>query len=213
MPAVVAVLNTKGGSGKSTLATHLARGLQLQGGRSVLIVDSDPQGSARDWSRMQTDHAGMPGVVGIDRPVLEREIRKIAGGFDVVVIDGAARLQEMSVSALKASDLVLIPVQPSPLDVWAVSGLIELIQERQQITDGRPRAAFVISRQITGTNLANEARGVMEGFGLPVLEGRTAQRVAYAEALATGSTVLDEAPSGKAAGEIETITRNVLDLL
>lgn len=205
---VIAVLNSKGGSGKSTLATNLARSIQLRG-KDVLLVDSDPQGTARDWRDMQ-DEEDFPPVVGMDRATLHKDLKKVSDSFDHIVIDGAARLQEIVASAVKASDLVLIPVQPSAADLWATEGLIELIQTRQQVTGGKPRAAFVVSRQIVGTTLAGEIGDVLEEYGVPMLEGRTSQRVAYTEALNLGLSVLDLNGAEKAANEIRMITDEVL---
>ena len=134
MPAtVLAVLNPKGGSGKSTLATNLARALQLTG-RNVLVVDADPQGTARDWRQTAGDDVDLPPVFGVDRPTLEKDIPKVADGFDVVVIDGAAKAAPMSVSAVKAADVVLIPVQPSAADLWAASDLVSRLCVRTSST-------------------------------------------------------------------------------
>lgn len=208
MATVLAVLNPKGGSGKSTLATNLARALQL-GGRSVLVVDSDPQGTARDWRQTAGDDVDLPPVFGVDRPTLEKDIPKVSGAFDVVVIDGAAKAAPMSVSAVKAADVVLIPVQPSAADLWAASDLVDIIAARQSIMEGRPHAAFVVSRQISGTRLASGIQEVLDGYGLPVLAARTSQRVAYAEALAAGLSVVDYEPDGKAAQEILAIIAEI----
>ena len=203
MPHIIAVLNTKGGAGKSTIATNLARAFQ-QDGHSVLIVDSDPQGTARDWRETGGD-IDLPAVFGIDRPTLDIDLPKVAHAFDVILIDGAAKMTKMAVSAIKAADLVLIPVQPSAADLWAVNDLVDMIETRQQITDGRPRAVFVINRQILGTRLAGGVDDVLASYGLPVLESRTSQRVAYSEAMAAGLTVLDHEPEGKAADEIRSL--------
>jgi chromosome partitioning protein len=114
---VIAVLNQKGGSGKTTIATHLARALQLDG-HDVLLVDSDPQGSARDWAAVREDQP-VP-VVGLDRPTIDRDLKSIARK-EYVIIDGAPQAHDLAVSALKAAHFVLIPVQPSPYDIWATS--------------------------------------------------------------------------------------------
>lgn len=202
MTTTVALLNQKGGAGKTTLATHIAKGLQINGGK-VLLIDSDPQGSARDW-HAASDGNSLP-VVGIDRPTLDKDIPAIADGYNWIIIDGAPQAQDLAVSAIKAADLILIPVQPSPYDVWATSDLVDLIQQRQQITDGKPPAAFLISRQIQNTRLAADVREALDSYGLPILASCTSQRVAYANSATTGSTVMETNPGSAAATEIQNI--------
>ena len=96
---VIAVLNQKGGAGKTTIATHLARALQIAG-HKVLLIDSDPQGSARDWAAV--DEAQPLPVVGIDRPTIERDLKSIAP-HDFVVIDGAPQAADLAISAINIS--------------------------------------------------------------------------------------------------------------
>lgn len=206
---VVAVLNQKGGSGKTTIATQLARAFQLAG-HDVMLVDSDPQGSARDWAAASD---GNPVVtVGIDRPTLDRDVRKLSAG--VVVIDGAPQVADLAASAIKAADLVLIPVQPSPYDIWAAADLVELVKTRIEITDGKLRAGFVVSRAITGTILSRDIAGALEEYGLPVLDSVIHQRVDYPKTAAVGMTVLDQR-SVEAAGpaEIKALAREAGGLL
>ena len=202
---VIAVLNQKGGSGKTTLATTLARALQL-GGSEVLLVDSDPQGSARDWAAVREDNPTT--VVGIDRPTIDRDLKNIAEK-DYVVIDGAPQAADLAVSALKAANVILIPVQPSPYDIWATSDLVDLVKQRIEITEGRLKAAFVVSRAIKGTRIGSEVRAALEGYGLPVMEARITQRVSYPVTAADGRTVLDADPEGDAAKEIRTLVEEL----
>ena len=194
---VIAVLNQKGGSGKTTIATHLARALQLDGA-SVLLVDSDPQGSARDWAAVQDDNPVT--VVGIDRPTIDRDLKAI-GHKDFVVIDGAPQAADLAVSAIKAASFILIPVQPSPYDIWATADLVELVKQRIEVTDGKLQAAFVVSRAIKGTRIGAEITEALAGYGLPVLEPRTTQRVSYPGTAAAGTTILDAEPDGEGSAE------------
>lgn len=198
---VIAVLNQKGGSGKTTIATHLARALQLDGAE-VLLIDSDPQGSARDWAAVREDQPLT--VVGIDRPTIERDLKQIARK-DYVVIDGAPQAADLAVSAIKAASFVLIPVQPSPYDIWAAADLVELVKQRIEVTDGKLQAAFVVSRAIKGTKIGAEVAEALAGYGLPVLESRITQRVSYPGTAATGTTVLDIDPASDAAAEVRTL--------
>jgi len=206
---VIAVLNQKGGSGKTTIATHLARALQLDG-RDVLLVDSDPQGSARDWAAVRDDQP-VP-VVGIDRPTIDRDLKSLAKK-DFVVIDGAPQAADLAVSAIKAADFILIPVQPSPYDIWATSDLVDLVKQRIEVTDGKLRAAFVVSRAIKGTRIGEEVTQALEGYGLPILAARVTQRVSYPGTAASGTTVMDAEPNGDAAREIRALTEELMQKL
>lgn len=202
---VIAVLNQKGGAGKTTIATHLARAFQLDGA-DVLLVDSDPQGSARDWAAVREDQPLT--VIGIDRPTIERDLKAL-GKREIVVIDGAPQANELAVSAIKAADVILIPVQPSPYDIWAASELVDLVRARIEVTDGRLKAAFVISRAIKGTKLGNEVEEALAGYELPILDARITQRVGYPTSAASGITVLDTESDKDAANEIRALLESV----
>ncbi len=211
MAHIIAVLNPKGGAGKSTITSNLARNLQLAGA-NVLIADSDPQGTLRDW-RQADDQDIQPSVVGVDRPILHKDLPKVSASFDFVIIDGAAKIQEMVASSVKAADIVLIPIQPSAADVWGCRDLISLIKARQEVTDGKPKAFFIINRQIQNTNLANDIEEILKEFEIPVFKSRTCQRVIYAEALSAGTTVLDIEPNGTAAKEIDQLSEELKEMI
>ena len=202
---VIAVLNQKGGAGKTTIATHLARALQISGA-DVLLIDSDPQGRARDWAAVREEQP--LSVVGIDRPTIERDLKNIARK-DFVVIDGAPQAADLAVSAIKAANFILIPVQPSPYDIWATADLVDLVKQRIEVTDGKLRAAFVVSRAIKGTKIGSEITEALNGYGLPVLTTRITQRVGYPGSAAAGSTVLDLEPDSEAAREIIALANEV----
>jgi chromosome partitioning protein len=202
---VIAVLNQKGGAGKTTIATHLARALQLAG-RDVLLVDSDPQGSARDWAAVRDDQS-VP-VVGIDRPTIDRDLKSVVKK-EFVIIDGAPQAADLAVSAIKAANFILIPVQPSPYDIWATSDLVDLVKQRIEVTDGKLQAAFVVSRAIKGTRIGDEVTGALEGYGLPILKARITQRISYPTTAASGATVLDTEPHGDAAAEIRAVLEEI----
>lgn len=212
MATIIAILNSKGGSGKTTLATNIGGCLHKRG-YSVLLVDSDPQGSARDWHEAHPEGVDLPAVIGVDRPTLHKDVPAVAKTFDYVVIDGAAKLEEMTASAVRTADFVLIPVKHSGFDLWAVESLVDSINARRLVTDGKPAAAFVVSCQSQGSRLAKSVDDVLSGFKLPVLKARTSQRVAYEEAGGAGLTVLDLQGRDKAANEIEDITTELLELL
>lgn len=207
---IVSVLNQKGGAGKTTISINLARAMSLLGAGKVLLVDSDQQGSARDWN-INAD-GELLNVIGLDRPTIDKDIRSIAHTYDWIFIDGAPCLSNMVVSSIKCSDVVLIPVQPSPYDLWATEDLVSLIKERIEMTDGKLKAAFVISRQIPNTLIGKEIRGILEAYELPVFNNGTSQRVAYATTAANGSTVVDGAEN-EAAKEIMAIAKELRDFV
>lgn len=206
---VIAVLNQKGGSGKTTIATHLARAIQLSGAE-VVLIDSDPQGSARDWAAVREDQP--LSVIGIDRPTIERDIKAL-GRKDFVVIDGAPQAADLAVSAIKAADFVLIPVQPSPYDIWATADLVDLVKSRIELTDGKLKAAFVVSRAIKGTKIGSEIVDALTGYDLPVLKTKITQRVSYPTSAANGATVLDFGVDSDAARECKELAEEIIQLL
>lgn len=207
---VIAVLNQKGGSGKTTIATHLARALQLQGS-SVLLVDSDKQGSARDWSAV--DESNPVTVIGLDRPTLDRDLKNISDK-DFVVIDGSPQATDLAISAIKTADFVLIPVQPSPYDIWATSDLVDLVKQRIEMTDNKLKSAFVVSRAIKNTKIGTEVSEVLTEYGLPVLDAKIVQRIAYPNSAAIGKTVFEtESKNSDAVAEMNALATEVKSYL
>lgn len=211
MSKIVAILNQKGGAGKTTLATNLARALQMNNNDRVLLVDSDPQGSARDWNAASDGE--LVSVIGLDRPTLSKDIQSIKENQDWIVIDGAPQIAELAVSAIKCADVILIPVQPSPYDIWACEDLVDIIKARQEVTDGFPKAAFIISRSIKNTQLSKEIGEALLGYGLPVFKSFTSQRVIYAKSAAVGSSVLDMESNNDAAKEINNIAKELKEFI
>lgn len=209
MPIVISSIHSKGGVGKSTIALCLADALH-QDNSSVLVLDTDPQGTASEWSQAQEGEGPM--VVGApSAEKIEHELDRLGASYDAVVIDGSAQLKGSTGSIIRVSDLVLIPIQPSPADIWATENIVELIKDRQEVV-GEPAAGFVLNCIVAGTNVASDVTDILNEFGLPVL-GRFHRRVAFVEALVTGETPLTYKPKGKAAMEIESLYDASLDVL
>ncbi len=206
---VIAVLQFKGGAGKTTTAINLAHAL-ARGGDKVLLVDGDPQGSARDWSA-QNGGSLLP-VVGLDRETLPSDLAAISHGYDWAVIDGAPHTRKLATAAIKAADLVVIPVQPSPYDLWATVDLVETLKARQEVTDGKPQAVFMISRAIRKSRLERNVSEILQELGMPLLAHGTTQRVAYPTTAAAGQTVFRD-PNSEAAQEVEAIKNEIVALL
>jgi chromosome partitioning protein len=202
---VVGVQNPKGGTGKTTIAVNLARAAQLDG-FSSLLIDTDTQGSSRDWrARSPEDYEG-PRVQPATNPrLLKSDVARHTEDYEFAVLDGSARLERMTGAVVDVSDVLLIPVQPSALDLWGTVEFIETVMEAHE--QGEVSAAFVASRRIVGTNLEEQITGALDDFGLDVLRG-TGQRVAYARSIQEGQTVLD-GYDGKAEKEVRNLLEKI----
>ena len=206
----IGILNQKGGAGKTTIALHLAHALALRD-YQVMLVDADPQGSSRDWATARESDAPFS-VIGLDRPIIHKEISKLSQGYDYVIIDGAPRVSDLTRSAILGVELVLIPIQPSPLDIWAAHSVVELIQEAEMYKPDL-KARFIINRKIVNTAIAKDAVEVLKDYPYPVLEKAISQRIAFAESLNIGSTVLETAPKSIAASEINAVVDELLEII
>ncbi len=176
----------------------------------MLLIDADPQGSAMAWSTTRESEPPFS-IVSMAKPTLHRDLPRLAKDYDIVIIDGAPRVNDLGRSAILASDYVLIPVQPSPYDVWAAADTVALIREAQVLKESLA-AAFVVNRRIARTAIGRDAAEALAQFeDVPVLTAALHQRVVYAESAARGLTVIEAAPTSEAAREVEALAREVLD--
>jgi chromosome partitioning protein len=134
----------------------------------------------------------------------------VAKAYDLVVIDGAPRVNELARAAMLASDLVVIPVQPSPYDVWASADTVRLVREARQFRSAI-RAAFLINRRIARTAIGRDVASALAEFeDVPVLSAGLGQRVIFAESAAQGLSVVEAAPRSEAAAELMSLANLII---
>jgi chromosome partitioning protein len=185
---IISIVNQKGGTGKTTLAINIAREYTLRK-IDTLVVDSDSQGSALRWH--EKSNGNLIDLTCLPVTTLDKDVLKFRNRYQRIIIDGVPQMSQLTVCAIAAANLIFIPVQPSPYDIWATKELVDLVKHRIEITDGRTKAAFIISRKIKGTNLAKEIIQELEKYELPIFKSSTTQRVAYPTVAQHGSTVVD----------------------
>lgn len=205
---IIGVLNQKGGVGKTTLSVNLAACLARTGAR-VLLIDADPQGSALDWAAARQ---GTPlfSVVGFPRATIHKEIAQLGQGYDHIVIDGPPRVTDLARSAIMASDIVVIPVQPSPYDIWAAEEVVKLVTEARVYKENI-KSVFVVNRKITNTAIGRDVREALAAYPVHVLDASVAQRVVFAEAAAQGQAIFEIDPTGPAVAEIEAVAAELME--
>lgn len=205
---IISVLNQKGGVGKTTLSVNIAARLAADGAR-VLLLDADPQGSSLDWAAAREEESAFP-VLGLPRATLHKDIGKFTLDYDHIVIDGPPRVTDLARSAIMAADLVVIPVQPSPYDVWAAQEVVTLIHEAR-IYKENLKSVFAVNRKIVNTAIGRDVGEPLSTYETPVLEATVSQRVIFAEAAAVGKAVFELEPDSAASKEIRALVKEILE--
>jgi chromosome partitioning protein len=205
--SVLTVAQQKGGAGKTTLVAHLAIAL-AQSGRSVATVDIDPQGSLSRWveARAEAARADAPAITHrqITGWRTAAEVDRLARDHDVVVIDSPPHMETEARIAVRSATLVVVPVQPSPMDFWATRPTLDMaLQEK------RP-ALVVLNRVPPRARLADDLIARIDDLGAPVAETRIGNRVALASALMTGRSVTESDRSSRAAQEMRALAEEIL---
>ena len=137
------------------------------------------------------------------KATIHKEIEMLAADYDDVIIDGPPRVTELARSIILASDLVVIPLQPPPMDVWAAAETVDLVREAQ-VYKPQLGCCLALNRKITNTAIGRDVRDALKELEVPVLKSDVAQRVAFAESAASGQTVVPQRRS-KAAKEIKKL--------
>ena len=203
--SVITIAQQKGGAGKTTLAAHLAIAWVGQG-HSVALVDIDPQGSLAAWHASRAERFG-DGKLGLDFAAITgwrtaAEVERRARDHDIVVIDSPPHAETEAKLAIRAASLVVIPVQPSPMDVWATKPTLDLAaQERVPVL-------LVLNRVPPRANLTEAMLAKIAELGATVADARIGNRVALATAMLEGRGIT-EASSSRAAEEIAALAQEI----
>lgn len=210
-PRVFAIANQKGGVGKTTLAINIAAGLARRG--SCAVIDADPQGSASLWQQSGNASRSLPvAVTGIDGD-FATQLEKLGAQHDYVVIDCPPSPEAPGVvAAIHAAQMLLIPVLPSPMDLWASTRIEALVN------DARARraqfGAYLVINQIEERNAMSKAMSsALAEFAVPALRHGLKRRAAYRTAAMEGCSVYELGARGRgAAQEMDVLINEVLAL-
>jgi len=205
---IICFVNQKGGVGKTTAAINLGVSLKRKN-NSVVFIDAVPQGSASQWHAVENNESF--DLFHLPEPVEKAAIEMFSRDYDHVIIDAPPAMGEITRSILNVADLVIIPVSPSPLDIWSCSATLELIKEVQEVRSGL-EVRLLINRKIPGTRVGRDARQAVEVFQFDIFDTELCQRVAYIDSLTSGASVTQYAASSKAAGEMERLCDEIMEL-
>ncbi|NIA70774.1 ParA family protein [Pelagibius litoralis] len=205
---ILTVAQQKGGAGKTTLAVNLAVAY-LQAKKRVAVADIDPQRSFTMWHALRQELQGEdsgPTVSTVAGWKLAVEIDRLKRDHDVVIIDSPPHAETDSKIAVRQAELVIVPVQPSPMDVWATEAILDLaLQEKVP-------ALLVLNRVPPRANLTEEMMFEIRDYGAKIARSQIGNRVGFAGAMLKGLGVTEFQNRGRAAQEIRALSKEVLRL-
>ncbi|MGL4311143.1 MAG: ParA family partition ATPase [Paracoccaceae bacterium] len=204
---VITIAQQKGGSGKTTLAVNLAVAFS-KAGRSVAVLDTDPQGSLGRWFMARRDLLGEAGIEFSTASAwgVSYECEKLKRQVEVIIIDTPPKVDADLRPALREADLVLVPVAASHVDLWATDSVLDLARR-----EGK-RTLLVMNRVKAGTRLAAEVAEAAAGMDAELAASRLSNRVVYAETLGQGRGV-SEAGKSPATDEVQALAKEVMALV
>ncbi len=213
---IIAVVNQKGGSGKTTVSMQLAGAIARRKKR-VLVVDADPQGTATRWAASAEDEKPFPAsVIGLSAASakVHREVKKFIDDYDFIIIDcPPAADSPVPQSALLIADLALVPIIPSPLDMWAAVGIRQVILNVEDLNEAL-QSRLVLNQCQPKTTLAQESLEILPEFGIGLAKAQIHHRQVYRQSAVYGQTVHDFGSKASAAiKEIEALTKEVMAIV
>jgi chromosome partitioning protein len=208
---IITIAQQKGGSGKTTLTAHLAVAFGQKRGVSVALLDIDPQGSLGEWLEARETLLGEDNTGLAFRTAsgwgARREARSLARDHDYVLVDTPPKSDREARPAIEAADLVAVPVQPSPVDVWASQLTLDLAAHEEV------PAILVMNRVPPRALLTGEMAEALDALGAQTAKARLGNRVAFAASMGEGRTVCETEPRGKAAGEVDALMKELKRLM
>ena len=207
---VIALVGNKGGAGKTTLCINLARAFAERD--TTVVLDADPQQSSYNWHAI-SDRSSSFAVVPASEQVIDVTAAYVDQARYVLIDCPPSVHSQQTTEALSRADLALIPVQPSPLDLWA-SVQIEAEVERARESNPDLRALLVINQLEPRTRLSQVMRDALAELSLPAAENAIRRRMIYRKSIIQGRSVLDVGSQGTdAAAEIRQLVDEMVNLL
>jgi len=211
MKMIISILNLKGGSGKSTIATNLAVALAAQEER-VLLIDTDKQGTSEKWKAQRPENTPKVTVISLTEPdAIRKQIKELEENYNVVVMDGAPKIDLISAVSISFSDIVIIPVTPSPNDLWSTENIVERVKDAQTINPSI-KAYFLINRDNPRTLLSKDMGDALTALELPILKTKINNRISYPDSAVQGLSVL-EWTDPKAKEEINNLVDEIKGII